>query len=396
MKKILSIISFLFCLLSFSQTSNKQRSNFEVTYSQNTETYFLAELLAVKYRKTNAKWEDFKLTTCQNYQPMVKFALDRFDTKENTEFAKQTAKFCDTLVSYGYGNDIIMPILLQLPEFNQHQKPGTFKLPDLNLDLQKKLELKNLISNYLDTLYQFYLNQNVGLFFNEHTDFYQGAVNELKSLIPSDFTNAMESYYGDRRYKYAALVSPMQIWPIEENEGRGISATVEIDGRKIVNEIMSPYVKVPLNASGSYNSYGFNYEPTARFLTVHEFSHSFVNQPLEAFRTQIELSSPLFTENLKEKMRSKGISNWHTYVIESFVRLGEIRIAAIQKDFEREKRLRKYHTETEYFIFLPKLEKSISEFERNRQKYPTWTDYIPKLLAVFESSSPTFVDEKLK
>ena len=390
------LITVLLLVIFSCNTSKQHLSNFDATYNQNTETYFLAELLAVKYRKTNAQWENYKLTTCQKYQPLVKLALEKFETDENAEFAKQTAKFCDTLVSFGYGNDIMMPILLQIPEFNQHQKPTIFKLPDLSISPQKKMELKQIISNYLDVLYQFYINKQVEHFFQQHIQFYEGAINELNTIIPSQFTKAMESYYGEKRHKYVALVSPLEIWPIEENVGRGISATVEIDGKQIVNEIMSPYVQVPINESNTYNFYGFNYEPTATFLTVHEFSHSFVNPALEEYRAQIELSSNLFTDTLKEKMATKGVGNWYTYVIESFVRLGEIRIAAIQKDVEREKRLRKYHTETEYFIFLPQLEQSILDFESNRQKYPKWKDYIPKLLEVFAKNDSTFVNNKLK
>ncbi len=378
------------------QKPQKQTSNFEVGYNENIETYFLAELLAVKHRKTNAQWETYKLKTCKEYQPIVKLALDRFDTEENDNFAKKTAMLCDTLVSYGYGNDILMPILLQIPEFNQHQKPEKFTLPDLPITSQKKAELSEIISQYLDTLYKFYTQEHMELFIKENLDFYTGAINEIKTIIPTDFAHAMQSYYGEKRYKYVALVSPMEIWPIEENEGRGISATVEKDSGKTVYEVMSPFVQVPINESHSYNEYGFNYAPTARFLTIHEFSHSFVNPALEEYRKQIELSSHLFTDSLKEKMASKGVSSWHTYLIESFVRLGEIRIAAIQKDDKREKRLRKYHTATEHFIFLPQLEKSILEFENNRQKYPRWKDYIPKLLEVFEKSNPAFVDKALQ
>ncbi|MAZ26219.1 MAG: hypothetical protein CL868_03960 [Cytophagaceae bacterium] len=388
---VLGILFFISC-----QKPQEQTSNFEVAYNVNVETYFLAELLAVKYRKTNSQWENHKLSTCQEYQPIVKLALNRFDTADNADFAKSTAIFCDTLVSYGYGNDIIMPILLQLPDFSKHKKPGKFKLPDLQMAPQKKKELTALISQYLDKLYQFYTQKNVGHFIKENLGFYTGAINEIKAAVPADFTQAMEHYYGEKRHRYVALVSPMEIWPIEENVGRGISATVEKENGKTVYEVMSPFVQVPINASHSYNSYGFDYEGTARFLTIHEFSHSFVNPALEGYRARIESSSNLFTDTLKEKMASKGITNWNIYVIESFVRLGEIRIAAIQKDKEREKQLRKYHTETEYFIFLPQLEKSILEFENNRQKYPEWQEYIPKLLEVFENSNPEFVNNALQ
>jgi len=394
MKNIFFLIVSI-CLFS-CQNSKTQSSNFKVTYNQNTETYFLAELLAVEYRKTNVQWENYKLKTCREYQPIVQFALKSFKSEKNEAFAKETAKFCDTLVSYGYGNDIMMSILLQEPEFNKNQKLQPFELSNLNLNDQQKQDLKNAVSNYLVKLYQFYIDQNVGGFYRAHKSFYIGAINEVENLIPVNFTNAMETYYGEKRHQYVALVSPMQVWPIEEHEGRGIGATVETDEGKTVNEIMSPYVQIPINETNAYNSFGFNYEPTATFLTVHEFSHSFVNPSLEEYKNRIELSSNLFTANLREKMASKGVASWQTYVIESLVRLGEIRIAAIQKDYEREKRLRIYHTETEHFIYLPKLEKAIIEFENNRDKYPMWKDFIPNLLDVFEKSDTTFVNSKLK
>ena len=95
-------------------------------------------------------------------------------------------------------------------------------------------------------------------------------------------------------------------------------------------------------------------------------------------------------------METKGIQNWNVYVIESFVRLGEIRIAEIQNDKERVNYLRNYHTNQEFFIFLPQLEKKVIEFENNRRKYPMWKDFIPELLKVFGQNTTDFVNEKLK
>lgn len=204
----------------------------------------------------------------------------------------------------------------------------------------------------------------------------------------------METYYGDSREKYIALVSPMMIWPIEENEGRGIGATVEKNNKKTVYEIMSPYVQVPVKSiEEDYNQFGFDYKPRARTLTIHEFGHSFVNSELEPYQEQIQSFSYLFTDGLKKEMESKGIQNW--YVIESLVRLGEIRIAEIQNDKERANYLRNYHTTQEHFIFLPQLEEKIIEFETNREKYPMWKDFIGKLLKVFEKNTTEFVNEQL-
>ena len=94
-------------------------------------------------------------------------------------------------------------------------------------------------------------------------------------------------------------------------------------------------------------------------------------------------------------MESKGIQSWNVYVIESLVRLGEIRVADIQNDKERANYLRNYHTNQEHFIFLPQLEEKIIEFENSRDKYPMWKDFLPELLNVFEKNNTEFVNKKM-
>jgi len=379
------------------QTTKEQPDKFSTDFNKNIETYFLAEILSIDHRITNKQWEEYKLKTCKAYQPIVAKALTDLGNLTQSKIAIETAKLNDTLGSFGYGNDVMMGILLEQPEFDLSQKPSSFKFSQTHLKSEQKKSLELIISNYLQLLYNFYQTNNIDNFFTKNESFYNGAINEVQKNIPKNFTNAMEGYYGDSRETYVALVSPMMIWPIEENEGRGIGATVEKDNKKTVYEIMSPYVQIPVDSTKTrYDQFGFDYQPRARTLTIHEFGHSFVNSELEPYQEQIESSSNLFTNQLKKVMESKGIQNWNVYVIESFVRLGEIRIAEIQNDKERANYLRNYHTNQEHFIFLPQLEEKVIEFENDREKFPMWKDFIPEFLKVFEKSSAEFVNEKLK
>ncbi|MDN3593468.1 DUF4932 domain-containing protein [Zunongwangia endophytica] len=385
------LISFLSC-----KTEKKQIDKFNVDFNKNIETYFLAEILSIEHRKTNKQWEEYKLNTCKEYQPIVAKALTYFGDLKQSKIAIKTAKLNDTLISFGYGNDVMMGILLEQPEFNVSKKPSDFKFSQTHLNGEDKNRLEEIISNYLQSLYDFYQTENVEDFYNKNVNFYNGAINEVVSHLPQGFTDAMETYYGDSREKYIALVSPMMIWPIEDNEGRGIGATVEHKNSKIVYEIMSPYVQVPFNSDNEdYDKFGFDYKPRATTLTVHEFGHSFVNSELEPYQEKIENSSYLFTDKLKKKMESKGIQTWNVYVIESLVRLGEIRVSEIQNDKERADYLRNYHTNQEDFIFIPQLEKKVLEYENNREKYPMWKDFIPELLEVFRENKSEFVNEQL-
>ena len=387
-------ISFISCKL---EAVKKETDKFNVTYNENIETYFLAELLSIDHRTTNKQWEKYKLKTCKEYQPIVSKALLEFKDLVNHEIAIETAKLNDTLISLGYGTDLMMEVLLHQSDFKLLKGISSFESRFYQLEGDIKIRLENIISNYLKLLYSFYQTENIGLFFMKNANFYNGAVNEVKSHIPKGFTDAIETYYGDSREKYIVLVSPMMIWPIEENEGRGIGPTLEKNNKKIVFEIMSPYVQVPVKLKEkNYRNFGFDYRPRARMLTIHEFGHSFVNSELVPYKKQIDRYSYLFTDNLKKRMESKGIPNWNTFVIESFVRLGEIRVAQIQNDRKRANHLRNYHTNLEFFIFLPQLEEKIIEFENNRDKYPMWKDFIPELLKVFEKNTIDFVNEKLE
>lgn len=395
MEKLL--ILGIFTLALSCQTVKKQPDKFSSDFSKNIETYFLAEILSIDHRKTNKQWEEYQLKTCKEYQPIVAKALADFGNMIQSEIAIETAKLNDTLVSFGYGNDVMMEILLAQPEFDLLQKPSDFRFSQTHLKIDERIVLENIISNYLQVIYDFYQTEKIDNFFTKNANFYSGAINEVQTHIPRGFTDAMEEFYGDSSEKYIALVSPMMIWPIDENEGRGIGATVEKGNKKVVYEIMSPYVQVPVVSSQQeYNQFGFDFQPRARTLTVHEFGHSFVNSELEPHQKQIENSSNLFTDRLKKIMKTKGIQTWNVYVIESFVRLGEIRIAEIQEDKERADYLRNYHTNLEHFIFIPQLEEKAIEFENNREKFPMWKDFIPELLGVFDKSTPEFVNEKLK
>lgn len=390
------LIPVLSCKMEEDSTKETEAEKFETSFNKNIETYFLAEILSIEHRRTNRQWEDYKLKVCREYQPIVARALSKFGNLTQHNFVIETAKLNDTLGSFGFGNDVMMGILLEQPELGSSKEPSYFKLSRTNLKEDRKNRFEQLISNYLDSLYDFYRTEDIEEFFSDNADFYNGAIKEVKSHIPQGFTDAMEIYYGDSRERYIALVSPMMIWPIEANEGRGIGATVKNGNEKTVYEIMSPYVKVPVDSIRTeYDQFGFDYRPRARTLTIHEFGHSFVNSELEPYREQIESSAYLFTEKLKKAMKSKGVQNWNTYVIESFVRLGEIRIAEIQNDKKRANKLRDYHINEEHFVFLPKLESKVIEFENDREQYPMWKDFIPELLKVFDRHNAKFVDKRL-
>ncbi|MCS3529057.1 DUF4932 domain-containing protein [Chryseobacterium sp. JUb7] len=390
MKKIASVFAVIIFTLSFSQ---KNTSKFSVTYNKNIETYFLAEILAAEHRRNNKDFELYKIKVCSAYQPVVKRALQKYSHLKNSDIAVSTAELNDVIMEkYGLGNDALMKSLLYYKEFPSEEWVAHYVFDYNNLTKEQNEAVTLLIKNYLLKLSKFYIHENLDQFFKENREFYQGAIDEYNKQIPVGFTNAMEAFYGEKFNQYTILVSPMMMWPIEDGEGRGIGVDVILkSGAKNIYEIASPFIKVE-----KQGQFGYDNQFQARFLSVHEFGHSFVNKEVYKHKESLQKFKVLFeNSNLKETMiKTGGYGDYQACVAEHLVRLGEIQTAKIQKDFERAKKLEVYHLKNN-FIFLPQLEEKLKEYNSNRVKYKTFGDFIPQLLKVFEESTIESINNQL-
>lgn len=364
-----------------------------MTYNKNIETYFLAEILSAEHRKNNKDFELYKIKECSVYQPIVKKALEKYERLKNSDIAVSTAKLNDILIEkYGSWNDILMTPLMYHKEFPATDWINDYKFENNNLTKEQNREATDLIKNYLSELSKFYVKENIAQFFNENKNFYNGGIQEYNKQIPARFTNAMEQFYGEGFNAYTILISPMMMWPIENNEGRGIAAEVILkSGKKNIYEVASPFVKVE-----KPGEFGYNNQFQARFLSVHEFGHSFVNKEVYKHKDRLVKFKDLFEKSkLQEAMiKTGGYGDYQTCVAEHLVRLGEIQTARIQKDPERAQRLEDYHLKNN-FIFLPQLEEKIKEYNANRKKYKTFGDFVPQLLDIFENTDIEFINNAL-
>lgn len=391
MKKIFQAFAFIFFIQAFSQKSMRK---FSVDFNRNIETYFLAEILSAEHRRNNKDFELYKIKECSVYQPIVKKSIEKFGHLKDSKIAFATAELNDVLLEkYGLGNDALMKSLLYHEEFPSNGWVNEYTFEFSRLTHEQNNEVTILIKNYLSELSKFYAKEKIGLFFNENKSFYQAAAKEYMKQIPSGFIDAMEQLYGEKFNSYTILISPIMMWPISDNEGRGIGADVTLkSGLKNIYEIASPFVKVE-----KAGQFGYDNQFQARFLSIHEFGHSFVNKEVYKHPEKLQKFKDLFEKSeLKQAMiKTGGYGDYQTCVAEHLVRLGEIETAKIQKDFERAKKLEDYHLKNN-FIFLPQLQDKIKDYHSNRSKYKTFGDFVPELLNVFEDSSVEFINSKLK
>jgi hypothetical protein len=90
-------------------------------------------------------------------------------------------------------------------------------------------------------------------------------------------------------------------------------------------------------------------------------------------------------------MSEQAYRNWWTCVTEHIVRLGEIRIAIAMNDSLTAEKIRTENIEQNKFIYLPYLEGKIIEYENNRDKYHSFSDFFPELITTFSQIDTTEV-----
>jgi Domain of unknown function (DUF4932) len=385
-------------LLSVPIFAQKIKEKFIVTYNKNIETYWFAQMLAAEVRPSRVSkkyygYPNFAKELKEKhsaFQPVAFEAIKEYYDKLKThKIAKLTAEVNDKLLDEDIGDDVMMTPLLTQKEFPTNDYKTNFVYKNDNLSKEKVTLINSLIKNYIKELGEFYKSENIGNLFEKYKKFYRGAIAEINKNVPSKSFEAIEQFYGEQNLSYTVFVSPMFVWMIDNNQGRGIGGFVTTPKEKKPFEIISPYVKIPANRKiNDYKEFGFNHKLQAQALTIHEFSHSFVNKEIEKHNDRIQLTDSLFTKSKlssPEIMPTQGVQNWNTFIIESIVRLGEIRVALMQKDTERANYLREDYILKKKFVLIPLIEEKIKLYESNRTKYPKFADFLPELLTVFEN-----------
>ena len=372
------ITIFLFVIFSFIACKNNESKNIEkiipktelksIEYeiNRNIITFRIAHNLI----KENRQW-----TTRPN--PVRYDLLQVFEEFENHEVLN--------LIKQCGGDDAISLYLLHKKEFPEFGDKYTISKKN------KEYELNDSTHTGLDpkwdllykSLHDFYLNANVEPFIEEHLYYYEGAIQEISKIaMDIDLVGKMEEYTNQINDRYVISPEPLFI----TGGWRGIGPSIKTDDISIAYQLISPSDKIDLTnfSTDSVKQFGYKDKEFIRNLCVHEFGHSFVNASFynQEISDYIQFHEAQLTKEIKETMQQEGMGSLTGYLVEHVVRLLEIRIASIYFGNENAQKIR---SENKGFVFLAEMEnKLIDEFEKNREKYPTYADFIPELIKVVE------------
>ncbi len=377
MNKILFIIIAFLFISNNEKRKNNEEKEIKVSINKTIETFMILRSLSdkdplFKYRKADYKGK-----------PLIYSAREYFKNFKSDIAVYKTQELLKETSSTG---DLLLQGLLYANE-----------LPDNHLKYELNPYWKNKKSElieYLKILKDFYNKANVEGFITEHKTFYEGAIAETKLYLNNSLIPTMEAYFGEYNTHYGLIIIPISPF------GMGFGAKIEKGNNKMLYQIISPVRDIDWHKNlTDYNEFGYSGKGSDTYyrdLVAHEFCHSFITPIIKQkeYTKRINQTDSLFIPKLDSVMKKQSYGNWWSFVNEHLVRVASIRISEKLgiKDLEE---MRTDNFIDKGFIIIPDAEKLLEEYENNRNKYPTFKLFLPKLIDQFKNYSKTDIENKI-
>lgn len=119
---------------------------------------------------------------------------------------------------------------------------------------------------------------------------------------------------------------------------------------------------------------------------AHEFCHSYVNPHIYSRAAELRPAGERLFARVRTEMQRQAYGNWQTLLHESVVRAAVVRyLAATQSEQHAAQRVR---TEIRRgFLWMDELAALLEDYEANRDAYPSFTAFVPRIVAFFKTTA---------
>jgi hypothetical protein len=222
---------------------------------------------------------------------------------------------------------------------------------------------------FLELLRDFAVRSSFSEFFAEHHGFYLSLAEQtVSSMGPVNYITELEDFYGTSQRSYnIVLVS------LYGSVGFGNSLLHADQKREIFNTMGPRAVKdgQPFFGDGEY----------LKHMIRHEFSHPYINPMTEKYWGLIKDRHANY-DAIPEVARKGVCGDWQECINEFVIRAITTHLAYSESDEAGE---RAYARESgRGVIWLDELLKNIRLYESERNRFPTFDSFYPKILEVFQ------------
>jgi hypothetical protein len=261
---------------------------------------------------------------------------------------------------FGFSNDAPHDVMLHLSEPPELQVRIPFPK-----ELIERAGGEKVLNDFLDLMRDYAKKTKFMDFFEDHKEFYKFHTEEVSLEIEKeDYVGLLEGYYGSSSNSYSLILAALL-----HDGGYGVN----VGGTMFA--IIGPSRSVDREPVFSDPSYLSN-------LTFHEFGNSFISPLSSKIREEIKRCQKLI-QPIQREMEQMAYPTWEICMNEHLIRAISLRILA-SKIGEEETKKKLQAEYNNYFVYMDYVLSMLDEYEQNRDLYPNFSDFFPKMQGMFQ------------
>ncbi|MGB6133138.1 MAG: DUF4932 domain-containing protein [Acidobacteriaceae bacterium] len=326
------------------------------------------ELLSIVWRLAGSP--EYNMDTLPSYSQDI----DRYFAPYRNYPAVQMARTLERTRGVSYDAVMAMAVSLSPPPGLHPLVPFSDSVPEPRWGMQGSDE-------FLPLLRDFYRDSKFEDFYREHSAFYQLAESRFAATLGEVDFGWYPQFYGEAPNLTYHLILGM-------NNGGGNYGPrlIHPDGRMELFSIVGCWTH-----DGKDNP---TYPENQRFLTaiIHEFNHSFVNPAVDTQWRDFTGADAVYGA-VAEALRQIAYGDARTMVNESLVRAAVI-IYFKEHGEDAGANLRRVRREQALgFFWMDSLVDLLQKYEAQRDKYPTFTSFLPRVVEFYQRLAPRATQE---
>ena len=318
----------------------------------------------------------FRLAGCEEYSSTKhKAYTDRINAHFELHKEHPLIRYTRKIRRYGIGYDAVMQMAIHIGE-----APGFVPLKKFDKNTPEIRWGKRRANKFLNLLREFYVDAECEKFLDSEKEFYQEIVEAFMPVYKQLDLDWYATFYGTApTERFVTILSPGNAG---SNYGPNLT---KADGTKEIYAILGVW-KMDANAPKSFSVE--QYFP----ILLHEFNHSFVNPVMAEFRDQLVASGLPLYQSVSKKMEAIAYGEWEVMLIESVVRAAVVEYMIWHKYSKQQISEEVAIQVDKGFLWMKDLLFTLEEYRANRERYPTFKDFMPELVKSFGQIRRTYAN----
>ncbi len=224
--------------------------------------------------------------------------------------------------------------------------------------------------DFLKKARQFVQDSNFKKFVEDHQQLYEETADVLgKRVSERDYIAWFDEFFGARPTAKFFAIAGMLNGP-----GNYGPSVVFPDGSEEI------YMVIGVGRVGAGGKPHFGGDLVG--LVVHEYCHSYVNHVVDKHMDQLMAAGDKLFPQVQQAMKRQAYGSWQTVMRESAVRACTVRYL-LKTDGEQAAKRATFVEHARSFLWTGELVEVLAEYESNREKYPTFDSFFPRVVEFF-------------